>query len=931
MTKQQLKRSIRVKNYLLMLLFCVPMAVSAQKSAITIHANYDSTSFLNFMQTIEKENQVKFFYSKLWVDTLLVRQAHVPTSLTELLDESFDGLELNYFIDNRNILITKNYKIETTLPPNFFVKAKVKANNPSDTIDLRKAFIRQTENEEAKTSNRVITIGNSATRSTGEKAIVSGIVRSEEDGTPIVGVNVYVKSTGKGTTTDASGYYMITVPKGSNEVIYKFIGYKEAIMPVMVYNNGTLNVNLQENLVQLSDVVITANKENNVKNLNIGVQHLNIAEIKQLPSIMGEVDIIKSATLLPGVQTVGEGASGFNVRGGSADQNLILYDEAPIFNSSHLFGFFSVFNPETIKDFELYKSGIPAKYGGRVSSVFDVTARQGNLKKLVVSGGISPITGKLSIEGPIIKDKLSVIVAGRSTYSNWILKQLNKTNFSNSEANFYDLSCKIAYDINKNNSLNLTAYQSKDDFKLNSDTAYQYENRCARLFFKHFFSPKFYGSLSAIYSNYQYNILSNKVPETSFTMRYNIGYKSGKTDFVYLPNQNHTLNFGAEVIKYDIIPGEFLPLAAESYMLEVKLPKEQGLEAGLYIGDEFKVDSRLTISGGLRFASFLALGPGKVYEYRTDVSRSVNSRIDSVTYASNEISKAYGGPELRLSARYITGANSSVKVSYSRLHQFLHMLTNSTAISPTDIWKISDANIKPLIGDQVAVGFYQNLFSNRVEASVEGYYKSTSNHLDYKSGTELLLNPNLEVDLLSGIGRAYGVELMLKKKSGRFNGWISYTYSRSLLKVNGKYSDEKINNGNFYPADYDKPHDLNLVVNYKYSRIFNLTNTFTYSTGRPITYPVAKYSFRDNQLIHYSNRNEYRIPDYLRWDISLNIDGNLKKKKMVDSSWSIGVYNVTGRKNVYSVFFKPTSRGFKGYQLSVFARPIFNITYNFKF
>jgi hypothetical protein len=366
-------------------------------------------------------------------------------------------------------------------------------------------------------------------------------------------------------------------------------------------------------------------------------------------------------------------------------------------------------------------------------------------------------------------------------------------------------------------------------------------------------------------------------------------------------------------------------------MLEVKLPNEQGIEANIYLGDEFRINDRLTISGGLRFSSFFVLGPGKVYEYRTDVSRSVNSRIDSTFYSSNEIVKTYGGPELRCSARYITGLNNSLKLSYGRIHQFLHMLTNSTAISPTDVWKIADANIKPLVGDQFAVGFYQNLFSNRVEASAEVYYKSTSNHLDYKSGTELLLNRDLEVDLLTGIGRAYGIELLLKKKSGRINGWISYTYSRTLLKVDGRFSDEKINHGKFYPADYDKPHDLNLVINYKYSRRFNLTNTVTYSTGRPITYPVAKYSFRDNQLIHYSNRNEYRIPDYFRCDISLNIDGNLKSKKMMDNSWSIGVYNVTGRKNVYSVFFKPTYRGFKGYQLSIFARPIFNITYNFKF
>jgi hypothetical protein len=320
-----------------------------------------------------------------------------------------------------------------------------------------------------------------------------------------------------------------------------------------------------------------------------------------------------------------------------------------------------------------------------------------------------------------------------------------------------------------------------------------------------------------------------------------------------------------------------------------------------------------------------------VYEYRTDAPRSVESRIDSTVYSAKDIIETYGGPEFRFSARLKTGLNNSVKISYNRIYQFLHMLTNSTSISPTDIWKICDAQIKPLIGNQIALGYYQNLFSNTVESSVEVYYKRTKNHLDYKSGAELLLNPDLEVDLLSGMGRAYGMELLVKKKSGRLNGWVSYTYSRSELKVNGKYTDEKINFGQYYPANYDKPHDITIVANFKYSRRLNFSNNFTYSTGRPISYPVARYNFKGRELIHYSNRNEYRIPDYLRWDISLNIEGNLKSHKLAHSSWSIGIYNLTGRKNVYSVFFKTSKEGVKGYQLSIFARPIFNVTYNFRF
>lgn len=928
-----MKLSLRV----ILTIFFLPLFVSAQMKIINltkdydIKVNYDSTTFLNFIDKFEKGHTVKFYFKRTWLDKVTLKQTHTPTNLSQILYDSFKGTNLNYLIDGSNIIITNNYKIKTTLPDNFFSIENNIGNNSVDSINLKYTFFKEKETNETNLNDKIIYIGNPANRSIGNKVLLSGIVRNEENGEPILGAQVYVKKLDRGTVTDAYGHYVITLPRGGNEILFKYFGKRETTIPIMAYKDGSLNVDMKENLVQLKEVVVTSNVDNKVRSLNMGMQRLNIEEIKLLPSSMGEVDIIKSALLLPGVQTVGEGSSGFNVRGGSADQNLILFDEAPIFNSSHLFGFFSIFNPETVKDFELYKCGIPARYGGRVSSVFDITARQGNLKKFSVSGGISPVTAKLTVEGPIINEKLSFIVGVRSTYSDWVLAKLNKPEFKNSKADFYDVSVKMSYDINKNNFLSFTAYNSKDYFKLNSDTAYNYNSQCARLLYKHTFTPKLYGKLSVIYSNYLYNISSDEVPASSFNLKYNIGYKSVKTDFFYSPNSKHTFNFGSECIKYDLTPGSFTPLSSASDIIAVNLPKQSGIESGLFINDEFEINSRLTISAGLRYALFFALGPNKVYKYSPDISRSTDSRIDSTIYSSNEIVKAYGGPEVRFSARYKIGSDNSFKLSYSRIHQFLHMLTNTTAISPTDVWTISDANIKPLVGDQVAIGYYQNLFSNTIETSAEIYYKGTKNNLDYKCGTELLLNRNLDVDLLSGVGRAYGLEFLIKKKSGIVNGWISYTYSKSELKVNGKFADEKINNGKFYPSDYDKPHDLNLVVNYKYSRRITITNAFTYSTGRPITYPVARYDYRGIEVMHYSNRNEYRIPDYMRWDFSLNVDGSLKAHKLGHGSWSFGVYNLLGRDNAYSVFFKSTSKGIKGYQLSIFAQPIPNITYNFKF
>ena len=926
-----------MKLSLCIILFFLPFFVSSQTNSISIakdyniKVNYDSTAFLNFVSSYEKEHSVRFYYNKSWLDTVTVKQTHTPTNLSQILFDSFKATNLNYLIDGSNVIITKNYSISTILPENLFHIENNIVNNSSDSFDLKFTFINEEKTKKTNLNDKIIYIGNPANRSIGNEVVLSGIVRYEENGEPIIGAQVYVKKLNRGTVTDAFGHYVITLPSGSNEISFKYFGKKETTISIMAYKEGTLNVNMKDNLVQLKEVVVTGDKENKVKNLSMGLLQMNIEELKLLPSSMGEVDIIKSALLLPGVQTVGEGSSGFNVRGGSVDQNLILFDEAPIFNSSHLFGFFSIFNPEIVKDFELYKCGIPARYGGRVSSVFDITARQGNLKKFSVSGGISPVTAKLTVEGPIIKDKLSFIVGVRSTYSDWVLEKLNKPEYKNSKADFYDVSAKISYDMDKNNFLSFTAYQSKDYFKLNSDTAYNYNNQCARLLYKHTFTPKLYGKLSAIYSNYLYNISSDEFPATSFNLKYNIGYMSMKTDFFYSPNSKHTFNFGSELIKYDLTPGDYTPLSSASDIIAVNLPKQRGIESGLFINDEFEINNKLKISAGLRYALFFALGPTKVYKYNPDVSRSTDSRIDSTLYSFNDIVKTYGAPEVRLSARYKIGSDNSVKLSYSRIHQFLHMLTNTTAISPTDVWTISDANIKPLVGDQVAIGYYQNLLSNNVEVSAEIYYKWTQNNLDYKGGTELLLNRNLDVDLLSGIGRAYGMELLIKKKSGIVNGWISYTYSKSELKVDGKFADEKINNGQFYPSDYDKPHDLNVVINYKYTRRITLTNTFTYSTGRPITYPVARYNYRGIELMHYSNRNEYRIPDYMRWDFSLNVDGSLKAHKLGHGSWSFGVYNLLGRDNAYSVFFKSTSKGIKGYQLSIFAQPIPNVTYNFKF
>ncbi|MCW3784871.1 TonB-dependent receptor [Plebeiibacterium sediminum] len=923
-----------MKNALLSLFIFILIhhSTAQNNSKLVISPIQNSVTFSEFVNNAEHNLNIKFFYKENWVDSLIIMNYPDSTELSTILHDAFMLSKLSYIIDGSNIIITNDNKLQTSLPEDFFTNKPAINIKTKGTEATNSSFINKPEKKEVQISNSITVIGNPKVISSESNCSISGKVLNHEDGQPVVGAQIYIQKLNIGTITDPSGYYVLNVPVGKSELMFKSMGLKDLSLPIHVYSNGSLNVNMEKSDVLINEIKVIAENNNNVKNLNMGVQQINIDKIKQITATLGEVDVLKTALLLPGVQTVGEGSSGFNVRGGSTDQNLILFDDIPIFNSSHLFGFFSVFNPETVKDFKLYKSGIPATYGGRASSVFDVEAKQGNLKKYAISGGISPVTGKLTLEGPIIKDKLSVIIGGRSTYSDWILKQIDSPQTRKSSANFYDISTKILYLLNDKNEISFTGYLSRDNFTLNSDTAYHYQNKCAGLFFKHYFSPTVYSKISGIYSNYQYNITRDDDPELAFNMKYDIDYKSVKSELHYFPNSKHNFIVGSEITRYDMTPGNMTPHSSESDITEFKLPKEQSIETGLFLSNEFKISNRFSAYLGVRLANFFILGPYKDYEYNPLVPKRVESRMDSTQYAKNEIVKTYGEPEIRFSSRYILGVNNSLKFSYNKVHQFVHMISNSSAISPTDVWKISDPTIKPLIGEQFALGYYHNLFTNTIEASAELYYKKTRNHLDYKSGAELLLNPNLDVALLSGIGRAYGLELLLKKEKGKINGWVSYTYSKSELKIDSKFAEDRINDGEYYPTDYDKTHDFTIVANYKHSRRYSISSTFTYSTGRPISMPVAKYNFRNNQLLHYSNRNEYRIPDYLRWDISLNIYENLKSNKTISNFWSIGIYNVTGRHNAYSVYFKSTeSRKLNGYLLSVFAKPIINVSYNVRF
>ena len=892
-----------------------------------INGNFSNLTFTKFVDAIESQTDYHFYFDPLYTDSLTINIVVENKTVNRVLDAAFAGTNFHYAIDQYNhIFITHVREILTRLPAGFF---GIDSSSSKEAPKFDYSAYEKRELQSRQAENTVYVIGIKSTNLQG-RATVSGIIRDIRSGEPIIGATISTP-VGSGVVSDQLGNYSINLPKGKNELKIQSVGMKKTTRQIMLYSDGKLNIEMQETITSLKEVVIESDRDKNVTGLQMGVQKLDIKTMKTMPSVLGETDIMKVILTLPGVQTVGEGTIGMNVRGGATNQNLILFNNATVYNPSHLFGFFSTFNPDVLKSVELYKSGITADYGGRLSSVLDVTSREGNLKKFSGSGGISPVTGRLVLEGPIIKERTSFLIGARSTYSDWLLHQLNSYSLQNSQASFYDLNANLSHKINDRNQLFLSAYASRDHFKLNSDTAYSYSDRNASIRWKHNFNARLYGVFTGGFSNYTYSVSSDKNPVEAFNLDFNVKQFSAKADFTYFLNSKHTLNGGINGVHYALAPGNKQPLGAASKVVPDVLQNEQGLETSIYAGDNIEVSPNLSFYLGLRYSFYQYRGPKDVNVYAPGVPRDTSTIQQTIHYGNGSAIASYGGPEPRISMRYSVSKNSSFKLSYNRMRQYIQTLSNTTAIAPTDIWKLSDTYIKPQIGDQISLEYYKNLDGGLIEMSIEGYYKTIQNTIDYKGGATLVLNHNIETDIVSGNGKAYGVEFLIKKSEGKLNGWISYTYSRSFLRSIGDYTSEAINKGSYYPSNYDKPHAFNFISNYKINRRFNFSLNVTYSTGRPITLPLQKYEIGGTPRLYYSDRNQERIPDYFRTDISINVEGNHKIKKLAHSSWTFAIYNLTARKNAYSVYYTSENGVIKGYKLSIFAQAIPTITYNFRF
>jgi hypothetical protein len=908
-----------------LMLVALPLTLAAQQRG-RVTGNFNNTRFQEFARQIESQTDFRFYYRIGDVDSVFVTVNATNDPVAKVLETGLNGTPLQFNIHENNIYITKDRAIMTSLPVDFFNQGI--QSEKKETFDYSEYERKERQKEAAE--EKLNLIGTKTTDLSGE-ATLTGTITDIKTGEAIIGASVYIEKPTIGVATDPFGRFTLKLPRGRHELLIKSVGMKLARRQILLYNNGRLDVELEEDIIPLKEVLVESERDVRVTGMQMGVEKLDIKVMKNMPLALGETDIMKVVLALPGVQTVGEGTVGLNVRGGATSQNLILFNDAVVYNPSHMFGFFSTFNPDVMKSVELYKSGITADYGGRISSVLDVHSREGNLKKFSGSGGISPVTGRLMVEGPIIKDKASFLVGARSTYSDWILRQLNTERMRNSSAGFYDLTMNLTYKVNERNTIIANGYLSQDQFKLNGDTAYAYSDKNASLKWKHVFNPKLFSVFTGSFSKYNYEIKSEKNPVNAFGMTFNIRQANTKADFTYFFNPKHTITAGVGSIFYRLQPGSFLPRGPESLVIPDVLQNDQGVETGIYVGDNYDITPKTSLYVGLRYSMYQNLGAKDVYQYVQGEPLQVGTLIDTVRYGSGKSVATYGGLEPRVALRHILPKNSSVKLSFNRLRQYIQMLSNTTAMTPTDIWKLSDSYIPPQIGNQLSLGYYKNLKGNLIETSIEVYYKTIENAADYKNGAELLRNHHLETDVINARGKAYGIEFLVKKSLGKLNGWISYTYSRSFLQTRGAFESESVNQGRWYPSNYDKPHAVNLIGNYKVNRRFNFSLNTVYSTGRPITLPIAKYEIGGVSRVFYSERNQHRIPDYFRMDFSINIEGNHKIKKLAHSSWTLAVYNLTGRHNAYSVFFVSRDGVIKGYQLSIFAQPIPTITYNFKF
>jgi hypothetical protein len=799
------------------------------------------------------------------------------------LQKAFEGTSFRVSTyRDQYLFVLKDKELITLLAEDYF-KA---------TPQLRQEIggLSESAGQKANSENKLYLVGRPGLEDAPGVVTLSGTVTDFTTGEPLAGVVIYTQRDSLATTSDASGSYELRFPAGRQDLLIRGVGLRNTRRQVAVYESGRLDMELEEEVYALGEITVRSERLTGVQAATLGVERIEIKDMKNIPTAFGETDVIKVVMMLPGVKAVGEASGGINVRGGSTDQNLILFNEGTIYNPTHLFGFFSAFNPDLIQDIELYKSSIPARYGGRISSVLDLHSREESRGEgFSGSASLGLLTGSLTLEGPL-GEQTTYILGGRTTYSDWLLGMLPQSSeYRNGSAGFYDLNAVVGHRPGDRDHLLLSGYYSRDRFSLDEAAGrYAYANTNVSVRWKHFFSEELLAAFTVGYDRYGYETSSAPNPTSAYRLSFDINQAFGKADFTFYPNNRHRLDFGGGLVSFLLNPGTYLPDGGESLVIADRIAVESATETSVYVSDRWEATPAISVDAGMRYGLYHNAGT------------------------------VYGAPDFRLSFRYAFAPGYSFKAGVNTLQQNIHKLSNTAILSPTDTWKLSNAHIRPQWGMQAASGFYGNF--GAIETSVEGYYKAIRHYLDYRSGARLVMNHHIETDVMAVEGRAWGVELTARKPEGKLNGWIGYAYSRTEL-----------HGERWYAADYDKPHELKLVGNYKFTQRYSLSFNCDYATGRPVTLPSSKYAYAGGEFVYYSDRNRYRIPDFFRMDLSLTIEPTHHLKALTHSTVSIGVYNLTGRKNAYSVYYLAQEGKLKGYKMAIFGAPIPYLSYNIKF
>ncbi|MCF8367765.1 MAG: TonB-dependent receptor [Bacteroidales bacterium] len=923
------KVSSQIKRSLFSWMFIILAFISTTygQENETIKSYYQGQNWYKVVSLIRDDYKIKLYFDPDIIPDFTFKVASDKQTLIEALKENLNPYNIKISKYKHSIFLTPDQSIKTSLAPDFFkaIQPEPLENSPADNNHLD-GYLNTNKDYISKN----IVVGDRKKGIGKTTVTLNGTIISSDDNSPIINGTIYFNEIEEAVVTNEKGFYSITLAKGTYTATISSIESEEQKLRIQILSDGTLDIALKTKMYLLDEIVVNSDRKHNVRGSQMGFERIDTKKIKEIPVVLGERDLIKVALLLPGVQSVGEGTSGFNVRGSPVDQNLFYINRVPVYNTSHLFGFFSSFNADAISEFTLLKSNIPEKFGGRLSSIFDISAKEGNKEKFSMRGGLSPITSSLLLESPIVKDKSSFLFSARSTYSNWILGLVDDPSIRNSKAYFGDAIANFSFKLNPKNDLKLFSYYSYDNATIAGLTKYIYKNSGASLLWHHNINDKHFFDLSLSSARYGLENDNLEYEFASYHQSFDLSHDEVRANLYLNPSKEHQVTIGINSILYGLGKGDFLPLNENSFIERKSFESEKGTESAIYIGDAWKINDDLEISAGFRFNYYAYLGPKTVFTYLPGLPREEDYIVDTLSFGKNKKIADYSGIDYRIATKYLINENLSVKASYNRLHQYIFMLSNTIAVSPTDSWKLSDSHIKPMEGDQYSAGIYTNILANFLEFSVEGYYKTVQNLVEYKDGAELVFASNAETEIVQGDLDAWGLEFMLRKPSGKLNGWVNYTYSSADVLVNNIATGEQNNFGYSYPANYDKPHAFNLVANYRFSKRLSFSGNIVYSTGRPITYPTAIYYQNGMEITNYSLRNEYRLPDYFRIDASINFEGNLKRNKLFHGSWAFSVYNLNGRKNAYSVYFKSENGIIKGYKLSIFGVPIFSITYNFK-